>query len=182
MLLRKGCQPSLPNDFDVALEEVSQTAAGFESQIVTLAPMRYRRIISSALSIAFLLSSAHCQTGDWQVVQDLPSGSYISVKTKFHSFKCTFEHASDAELFCEEQRVDRERIREIRLEHRIASRVLGAVVGTAVGVGAGAAWTTHSDDPETRLFIPYLAIGGGILFAILMGRISPLHGKVLYRR
>jgi hypothetical protein len=168
--------------FDVALEEVSQTADGFASQIVVLAPMRCRRIISSALSIAFFLSSAHSQTADWQVVQDLPPGSYISVKTESHRFKCAFEHASDAELFCEGQRVDRERIREIRLEHRIASRVLGAVVGTAIGIGAGAALTAQSDDPETRLFIPYLAVGGGILFAILMGRISPLHGKVLYRR
>jgi hypothetical protein len=144
--------------------------------------MRYRRTISSVLSLACFLASAHGQTADWQVVQDLHSGSYISVKT-FYNVRCVFEHASETELFCGQYRFAREHIHQIRLEHRIVSGVAGAAIGTAAGVGIGVTVTIPSRDPEARpLTMYWLGIAGGIVFAIIMSKISPVHGKVIYRR
>jgi len=143
--------------------------------------MHNRRIIGSALSIAFLISNAQCQSGDWQVVQDLPSGSYISVKTASQTVRCVFKAASSTELFCEDHWIAREKILRIRLEHNVASGVLGAAMGAGIGVGTGVLLTRQSHD-EMRIYAPYyLGIGGGIVSAIIMSRISPLHGKVVYR-
>ena len=154
--------------------------------------MRLRSMISVLLSTVFLLSSSQAQTGDWQAVEAIPSGSDISIKNQDRRIKCTLELVNDNELFCVERRplvgapvlrFYREGIREVRLEHPGRSAFLGAVIGTGVGAATGYAWLRNSSDAETRVYTP---IGMAILFAVpmgmIMGRISIPHGKVVYRR
>jgi hypothetical protein len=146
-------------------------------------------MISVVLCVGLFLSTGQAQTGDWQAVQAIPPGSQISVKTQSGSARCVFENATDTELHCDRQvgrylrsiTFSRQSIRQVRLEHPVASGVAGAVVGTGIGVGTGLALTQHSRD-EMRAYAPfYLGIGCGVLFAAIMSKISPIHGKVVYR-
>lgn len=183
----------------MALVKVSQSSQEFETSFVVLLLMRYRTIVSSLLCAGFFLSSSQALTGDWLAVQAIPPGSCISVKIQGITVRCFFFNATDTELFCEEHRLtrspsggavvhnfdlNRQSIRQIRLEHPIKSAFLGAVIGTVIGAGIGAALANGpKPDPEAQVYDPlYLGIISGIVGGKIMHHISIPHGKVVYRR
>jgi hypothetical protein len=105
--------------------------------------MPLRPAISCFLSAGFIVSTWQAQTGDWQAVQDIPSGTYISIKNRHYRVKCIFGTATETELFCERRdlagndariRFDRQTIRQIRLEHPAESGALGLIIGTGLGI------------------------------------------------
>jgi hypothetical protein len=153
--------------------------------------MRWRRMIAVLLSVAFLLSNSQAQTGDWQAVEAIPWGSDISVKDEHRSVKCVLERVSDHTLFCVGARrhtpiyveFDRQSIRQVRLEHPGRGVALGTLIGIGAGAGIGYASSRNSNDAETRVYGPIgLAIVGGIVGGLIMGKIAIPHGKVVYRR
>ena len=149
--------------------------------------MRFRSVICSLLAAGLLISSSQAQTGDWQAVQDIPVGSYISVKSYPRSARCFFVNATDWELFCEQRglRIDfhRQNIRQVRLEHPNKNALLGVLIGTGLGAGVAAAVTRNSNDAETRVADPIIfGILGAVVSGVLMHRISPVPGNIVYRK
>jgi hypothetical protein len=135
-------------------------------------------------------SPALAQTGDWQVVENLPRRSLISVEDLHHVIHdtCRFQSAVDGQLFCEygagfsgpsEIAFRRESVRAVRQEHN------STLIGFAVGAGAGAVLGAARDA------YPGLGRGGSALVgAGLLGGIGALvgsahghfsHGKIIYR-
>ena len=154
--------------------------------------MRWRRMIAVLLSVAFLLSNSQAQTGDWQAVEAIPSGSAIFIKNEDRKIKCTLERVTDDELFCVERRpllgapvlrLYRDGIREVRLDHPGRSAFFGAIIGTGAGTAVGYASSRSSNDAETRVYTPIgIAILFGTALGLIMGRLAIPHGKVVYRR
>jgi hypothetical protein len=154
--------------------------------------MRWRRIIAVLLSVAFLLSNNQAQTGDWQAVEAIPSGSAISIKNEAGRIKCTLERVTDDELLCVERRqllgapvlrFYRDGIREVSLDHPGRSAFFGAIIGTGAGAAIGYAGSRNSNDAETRVYTPIgMAILFGTALGFIMGRLAIPHGKVVYRR
>src|SRR6266700_2769596 len=91
--------------------------------------MRSRLLLSSFLTLFTTTVFAESPVGDWQSVEDIPTGWQITVVTTF-TFPCIFARASDSELVCgqldrhshvrdsDEMHVRRGAIREIRVEKR----------------------------------------------------------------
>jgi hypothetical protein len=177
----------------VTLHEVSHSGPRRRGSGANLFLMRRLNIL--VLTTSFLLFScmAQAQPGDWQNVENLPSGTSISIKLRVR-FRCLFQSATDEELICErtqrvwilsnssEIKVNRKRIREVRLEH---SDSTNALVGAAVvGGGAAIAEAARVDgDAKTRTIA---ALFAGSLFGLLggvIGRDFPiLHGKIIYKQ
>ena len=148
-------------------------------------------MISVLLCILVFLSSSQAQTDDWQAVEAIPVGSAISVKDEHSGLKCVLERVSDKTLFCVLARryvpiyveFDRQRIRQVRLEHSGRNVALGTLIGIGAGAGIGYASSRNSNDAETRVYGPIgLAILGGLVGGLIMGKFPILHGKVVYRR
>ena len=148
------------------------------------------------LSAAVLLAStAPAQTGDWQTVKNLQPGTKISVHSasRFHNL-CIFERATDEQLVCEhilhgprgafipsEYVYEREKIREVRLEHSDAANIAtGAAIGGGIGAAVGAG---NGNGTLTRGGGALLLGTGGAIIGGFIGRDFPVaHGKVVYRR
>jgi hypothetical protein len=177
----------------VTLRKVSQASRPIAATPDNVPGMRTRtlKIVLSTLAGLILVSAAQAQTGDWRAVKNLAPGTRISVKTRFHVL-CDFLQATDAMLVCEpirrasllatgEIRVDRQRIREIRLEH---SDDANAAAGAAIGAGVGAAVGASANRPSlTRGGGALLFGGAGAIIGGSAGRDFPiLHGKVIYKR
>ena len=182
----------------VALVKVSQSSEEFETRLVPLLPMRYRPIVFSLLAAGSFLSSSQAQTGDWLAVQAIPPGSYISVKSQRYTVRCFFLTATDTQLLCEEHslrkypsgdpvvsdvNLDRQGISQVRLEHPTRSAFLGAVICTAIGAGIASALANGPKRTrKLRCTIQsFLGLSQDISEARFTGRISILHGKVVYR-
>ena len=156
--------------------------------------MKYQRTISFVAPL-LLASVAMAQQGDWQSVKNLVPGTRITVRERhpFHSM-CIFQRATDEELFCErilrgssrvlippEAVYDRNKVREVRLEHSdAANAATGAAIGGGVGAAIGAsAHSTSLTRPGSALL---LGTGGAIIGGFF-GKDFPLtHGKVIYRQ
>ena len=136
-------------------------------------------------------SASFSQSSNWRSVQEIVSGTRISVKTRFRSL-CEFSQATTDTLTClpahpspivgrRALRFERSKVREVRLEHSDAANLL---IGGAVGAGTGAAIGTAVGDrgytKEGRALL-LGAIGG--LIGGSLGREFPIrHGKKVYRR
>ena len=174
------------------LLKLSQSIPRVAIGTVGSSSMQSRRIISVLLTLLFLLSSSRAQTGDWQAVEAIPSGSAISIKNEDRRIKCTLERVTDDELLCVERRpllgapvlrFYRDGIREVRLDHPGRSAFFGVVIGTGAGAAIGYATSRNSNDAETRVYTPIgMAILLGSVLGGIMGGLAIPHGKVVYRR
>src|SRR5713226_4565884 len=151
--------------------------------------MRRLLILLSAVCLFNTIAFARSPVGDWQSVQDIPSGWQITVVTGF-TFPCIFVRASDDELICEnlqpgwaasdprEVHVHRDRIREIRVERRDGANMLaGSALGGSAGAGFGAIAAASSKGAPAYLF----GAVGAMLGAHMGHNIHILRGKVVYR-
>jgi hypothetical protein len=147
-------------------------------------------IASAVLALMLTGPLAAAQTGDWQVVENLPQRSLISVEDMHHVIHdtCRFQSVVDGQLFCEygsgfsgpsEIAFRRESVRAVRQEHN------STLIGLAVGAGAGAVFGAARDTT------PGIGRGGSALLgAGVYGGIGALvgsshghfsHGKVIYQ-
>lgn len=137
--------------------------------------------------------------GGWHDVEDLPSGTHISVQTLHgRRFGCVFESATDSELVCEPLRrttacfacvllppiiygpiyTDFRYVRDVHIEHPGSNMA----IGLAAGVGAGLLWGSRDTDatrPASML------VGGALLGTVggFIGRHTPIiRGTVIYER
>jgi hypothetical protein len=156
--------------------------------------MTYIESFTLAAALLLLASIAVAQTGDWQAVKDLRPGTKISVQYgHFHNL-CIFEQATDEQLACDhvfhgprgaftplERVYERNKIREVRLEHSDAANIAtGAAIGGGIGAAVGAG---NGNGALTRGGGALLLGGIGALIGGTFGRDFPVtHGKVVYRR
>lgn len=154
-----------------------------------------RRIISLAVSMFLFAGSARAQTGDWQAVKNLMSGTRISVKTQ-HRYHCVVESVTDDELYCEAHvprsfqvitlAIRRSEIHEIRISPH-PNQAKDMWIGAGIGAGAGAviAGTNSRTYPGVNAFFGGLA---GALPGAIIGGIVPIfqvvfqRGKTIYKR
>ncbi len=127
--------------------------------------------------------------GDWQSVEDIPTGWQITVVTTF-TFPCIFVRASDSELVCgeldrhahvsdsDEIHVRRGAIREVRVEKRNGANSLAAAgLGGGLGAGFGGIAVAGARGPAA-----YLLGTMGAMIAARKGHDTHLlRGKVIYR-
>jgi hypothetical protein len=135
-------------------------------------------------------SVAQSQSTDWQSVKRIHPGTRISVKTRLRSI-CDFITATDETLVCEaahpglipipQFRLERNKVREVRLEHSdTTNNAVGAAVGGSVGAAGGA---MAANKTLTRGGGALLVGDIGVLIGGSMGEIFPItHGAVVYRR
>jgi hypothetical protein len=141
--------------------------------------MSYTRTIPFLFLYALLLlaSSALAQTGDWQTLQALPSGTKVKVTLKnAPTFgHCFLDGVSDNQLVCSTRMGLRSR-RRAYLRDDIKAVYLahsGPAIGFAVGAGAGAALGA------TRNPVPGLGRGGTALVdAGLLGGLGAFLGQI----
>jgi hypothetical protein len=151
--------------------------------------MTYTKIIPFLLAPLLIASSAMSQTGDWEAVQALRSGTKIKVTLKNRRTfgHCFFDGASDDQLFCTSRGGLLSR-RKVYLRDEIEAVYLthnGPAIGLVVGAGAGAAIGAAGDP------VPGLGRGGtALLDAGLFGGLGAFfgmvldpffHGRVVYR-
>src|SRR6266852_1991820 len=140
--------------------------------------MRYTRIIPFLLAPLLIASSAMSQTGDWEAVQGLRSGTKIKVTLKNRPTfgHCFMDGASDDQLFCSSGRWPLSR-RKVYLRDDIKAVYLthnGPAIGLGVGAGAGAIIGSTGDP------VPGLGRGGtALLDAGLLGGLGAFFGLVL---
>ena len=181
----------------MTLSKVSQASAHNNTLVASLPGMRHSQNFSYLLgSFLLLASTAQAQTGDWRLVQNIQVDTVISVQTQ-HRVKCAFLYATDTEVVCRpvhrglaglagigpsEFRFERQRVREVRLEH---SDGHNAAVGAAIGAGAGAVFgavgrnTVLNRGASTVVGGAFGGLAGGFLGVVLL----PLrHGKVVYEK
>lgn len=144
---------------------------------------------------------------DWTVVEDLPGGVVITVKTT-DPVRCVLREATDTELVCDRfphpapssfpfppppytpppqslrtYVFRRDAVRQVRLEHdevdNAASTVLGAMLGTAIGGAVG----YNVGATSKNVGGAFLLGGLGALVGGFVGHNFPLlHGRVIYQR
>lgn len=171
--------------------------------------MRKQRIISLLLFLVFLGPAASARKRSWEVVEKLPPGTSISVKSDWLRTQCTFVSATDDQLVCQpippmqsayrpwppgpfpipyppapppDPAVFRRKdVIEVRLEHSVAVNVLtGVGIGAGVGAGLGAA---NGNGTLTR---GGSALLGGLILGLVggvVGRNAPIfHRGVIFKR
>ena len=151
--------------------------------------MRSRLLLSSFLTLFTTAVLAKSPVGDWQSVEDIPTGWQITVVTTF-TFPCIFARASDSELVCgqldrhshvtdsDEIHVRRGAIREIRVEKRNGANSLAAAgLGGGIGAGFGAIAIAGARGPAAYL----LGTMGAMMGARKGNDTHLLRGKVIYR-
>jgi hypothetical protein len=149
------------------------------------------QIVSAMLALMLTGPLATSQTGDWQVVENLPQRTLISVEDLHHVIhdNCRFQSVVDGQLFCEygthpfggpsEVVFRQESIRAVRREQN------GTLIGLGIGAGAGAAIGAGADSN------PAIGRGGSaIVSAGIYGAFGALigsahghfsHGKIVYQ-
>src|SRR4029077_2357365 len=141
------------------------------------------------LAPLLIASSAMSQTGDWQAVQALRSGTKIKVTLKNRPTfgHCFLDGASDDQLFCtsrggllSQRKVYlRDEIEAVYLTHN------GPAIALAVGAGAGAAIGAAGNTGPwlgrcgTALLDAGLLGGLGAFFGMALDPF--FHGRVVYR-
>lgn len=151
--------------------------------------MRSQLLLVSCLCLFATTAFAKSPVGDWQSVEDVPTGWQITVVTTF-TFPCIFERANDNELMCgqldrrgyasdsQEIHVRRDRIREIRVEKRNgANSLAAAALGGGAGAGFGAVAVAGARGPAAYL----LGTMGAMTAARKGNDTHLLRGKVIYR-
>jgi len=136
------------------------------------------------------VTAAQAQTGDWQAVKALKSGTVVSVRTH-HRYLCTVDRVTSDSLVCQPRRAGivpipipasftRADIREIRLEHNQSKDAwVGAGVGAVTGASLGA--STNRVSRVTGGFFGGLA--GGMAGALIGATVPIVHHKeVIYKR
>ena len=164
--------------------------------VQALIPPNCKRQIISSMLVAFLFeSSARAQTGDWQAVENLKTGSYILVKAQ-HRYQCSIESATDDKLVCEGHLprslrlftliFSRSEIREVRLLPN-PNQNKDAWIGAGIGAGAGAITgaSKSSVAPGANAF--FGALAGAGFGALVGGSVSIFQGiaqrgKIIYKR
>jgi hypothetical protein len=153
--------------------------------------------LAATLLLFLLAAKTQAQQGDWQVVKNLPPGAVISVRYEHFPIhiRCIFQNATDDRLDCArilhsprvtpvgpELSYERNKIREVRLEHSDTSNTLfGAAIGAAVGGALGAARSgdTHA---QARVVSGLIVGVGAAMIGGFLGREFPARqGKVIYR-
>jgi hypothetical protein len=155
--------------------------------------MRQLWIFHCSFALSIFASPLRAQTGDWAAVEALADGAAISVQVE-HRVTCTVRRVTDNELICDrgsglmgytEVVLDRQRIRQVRLERWKAAKIVAA---TAIGVGVGATLAvTRSHDLEgSVLGGEFFGLLGGVLAAGLfeggVWHLIPPHGRIIYQR
>jgi hypothetical protein len=135
-------------------------------------------------------SPALAQTGDWQVVENLPRRRLISVEDMHHVIhdSCRFQSVVDGQLFCEygthpfgpsELVFRQESIRAVRREQS------GTLIGMGIGAGAGAV-IGAATNPDPGIGRGGSAIIGAGLYGLVGALIGSAHGhfshgKIIYQ-
>lgn len=161
------------------------------------------------LLFGFLTPVAGARKPSWEIVEKLPPGTSISVKSDWLRTQCTFVRATDDELVCQPVPpmqpayrpwpplpipipyppapppdlavFRRQDVIEVRLEHSVPTNVLtGMAIGAGAGAGLGAA---NGSGTLTRGGSALLGgLIGGLVGGVI-GRNSPLfHRGVIYKR
>ena|SRR5579864_5704293 len=136
--------------------------------------MRTLRIFTSLLVFTLLVSSAQAQPDDWQSVENLPLGAWISVLTR-HRVPCILVRVNDHELVCapthhrwfgsDTLTFHRQSIREIRLSPPdgvnellgaarfdcMGCRSAGALLFGSIGAAVGAKIAKHAPIVKGKL-------------------------------
>jgi len=152
------------------------------------------RIVYPLLALVIFISSAQAQIGDWQNVEDIRSGLTIFVQGDRHFARCTFEHATDSALFCEqasrspffeprEIRFERTEIRRVSIEYfRDGNAAKGALVGMGVGATLGAVSGDQADG-RSRLGGAIIVGTIGAVFGSMFARsFRTVHSQVIYQQ
>lgn len=142
-----------------------------------------------ALLAPALLSipAANAQSiGTWAAVEAIAPSSTISVVAE-HTFKCSFDYATNSELACTPRGSSnsliftRIGVREVRVKHAHRGTILGAAIGVGAGVGIGA--STGGSGALTRPATAVLLGGAlGALGGYIGRNFSFSKGEVVYRR
>jgi hypothetical protein len=151
--------------------------------------------------LAWVMIAAVCQSSvaqtsaDWQNVLSLPLGTQIEVKTRSGvKYRGELEHVTSISLIMNSderafpgrtvrtRELQRDEIRELRLQAKTGSLLTGGAIGAGAGVGLGAALDAPSKSHEYRgtLMLVFGLLGGLIGVAIAHHN-PPVHGQVIYR-
>jgi hypothetical protein len=143
-------------------------------------------LLTWVLMKLLISSPALAQTGDWQVVENLPRRSLISVEDLHHVIHntCRFQSVVDGQLFCEygphlfgpsEIAFRQESIRAVRREHN------STLIGLAVGAGAGAVFGA-ARDPDPGIGRGGSALVGAGVYGAFGAMIGSAHGHFSHGR
>ncbi len=149
----------------------------------------HTRIIAFFLAFSLSVATLQAQSDNWRSVENLESGTPISVEAH-HRVSCLFLRATDDALFCEfvansrfetitrTLKLDRRDIRQVGMGKRY-SPAKDAAIGAAVGGAIGAALPEKYG--STR-------VGGALLLGLIGGTVgwvvagNKLHYQVVYER
>jgi hypothetical protein len=152
--------------------------------------MKNLHIVSPLLTLALMALPVAAQTGDWQVVENLPERTLISVEDMHHVIhnSCRFESVVDGQLFCEygphlfgpsEIAFREESIRAVRREHN------STLIGLGIGAGAGAVFGAAANSSPGGGRGGSAIIDAGILgaFGAMIGSAHGhfSHGRIIYQ-
>lgn len=153
--------------------------------------LRIAPALMTCLLMKLLIPSpALAQTGDWQVVENLPERTLISVEDMHHVIhnSCRFQSVVDDQLFCEygahlfgpsEIAFRQESIRAVRREHN------STLIGLGIGAGAGAVFGAAANSSPGGGRGGSAIIDAGILgaFGAILGSANGhfSHGKIIYQ-
>lgn len=147
-------------------------------------------IVSAMLVLMLTGPLAAAQFGDWQVVENLPQRTLISVEDMHHVIHdtCRFQSVVDGQLFCEygphlfgpsEITFREESIRAVRREQN------STLIGLGVGAGAGALFGAVTDSSPGIGRGGSAMIGAGAFgaFGAIIGSAHGhfSHGKIIYQ-
>ena len=157
--------------------------------------MRHLQISIFLLAVLALSATTSAQSGDWEVVKQIPGGSTISVRTDHRLLKtrCYLLGVTDTQLTCQLEHAplwlsverskiiyDRSRVSKLWVEHSDeTNRATTALIGAAAGAGFGAASASKGNR------IGGAILGGSVagLFGYFFGDVfHPLPGRLVYKR
>jgi hypothetical protein len=153
------------------------------------AALMKNHIVSALLALILIGPFAAAQTSDWQVVENLPQRTLISVEDLHHVIhgNCRFQSVVEGRLFCEyshpygpsEVAFPQESIRSIRREQN------GALAGFVIGAGTGAVIGAAADSSPAIGRGGSAIVGAGIYgaFGAIIGSAHGhfSHGKTIYQ-
>lgn len=161
--------------------------------------MKNFRLLCIVVICSGATMSSSAQTSDWQALQQIASGTPISITLVKHRGRREYEllTVTSSDLTCELERgmfhrhrtFLRDDIGEVRLEyperhHGIAGALIGGAAGAAIGALLGA--RSGSGDLETQraaqILGPLTGISFGAGIGTGIGRATHQHGAVVYQR
>ena len=154
--------------------------------------MRHHSTICCFLMCILFAQSLPAQTGSWNAVMSIPSGTILIVRISRGSVHCTLASVTVSELMCYREpgksggktrnyTISRSEIIQLRRESRSGlKKAVGAGIGALVGIGIGIA----ADPKAAQAGGPGPAVGAlyGTIVGLIAGLIVSTRGVVVYQR